>query len=133
MDQKFKCECGNDLVITIADSINTDHDPQLKARLLEGGINFALCPKCKALHIANEPILYHDMKRAFMIYVYPAPPQQIPDEQKVREQIITDLRQAQTQTGLPAKDYKYDVAFGIDELKEKLSKLEAEREPAEKR
>jgi len=64
-----KCEAKQS--VTVYDSINVSLEPGLREKLLNGEINFFQCEKCGERAFIQLPLLYHDMKRSFMVEFYP--------------------------------------------------------------
>ena len=65
---KLTCpECGEEFDFDVYESVNVTLDPDLKEKVLDGGIFSASCPKCGHTETLVHPFLYHDMDRKFMI------------------------------------------------------------------
>ena len=50
-------------------SINTEREPELKERLLGGGLFVRECPQCGAKNLVRFPLLYHDPAEKVMIWL----------------------------------------------------------------
>ncbi|MEN6390726.1 MAG: CpXC domain-containing protein [Syntrophomonas sp.] len=61
--------CGFHQEVQYWGSINSDLNPELKARLMEGELNSYTCQQCSELIQLGVATLYHDMTRGFMIYL----------------------------------------------------------------
>ncbi|MEQ8235288.1 MAG: CpXC domain-containing protein [Syntrophomonadaceae bacterium] len=69
---EYNCPtCETALRIDVYSSINVDRDPELKASVLNGKINSALCSGCGKKIVINQPILYHDMTNNYVIFYIP--------------------------------------------------------------
>ena len=60
--------CGRKGNLTIWDSINTELDPNMKAKVRSGEAFMYTCPRCHQKTIANYAFLYHQMEDHIMIY-----------------------------------------------------------------
>lgn len=61
--------CGFKQEVQYWGSVNSDLNPELKARLMEGELNIYTCRQCLEVIQLGVATLYHDMTRAFMIYL----------------------------------------------------------------
>lgn len=61
--------CGFHQEVQYWGSINSDLNPELKARLMEGELNTYTCRQCFEVIQLGAATLYHDMSRGFMIYL----------------------------------------------------------------
>lgn len=61
--------CGFHQEVQYWGSINSDMNPKLKARLMDGELNSYTCQQCSELIQLGVATLYHDMTRGFMIYL----------------------------------------------------------------
>ncbi|OAN40828.1 hypothetical protein A6A03_19225 [Chloroflexus islandicus] len=79
--------CGTrfrSLVYTIVDG---GEQPELKAALLTGQLNVAVCPGCGLASMLSAPLIYHDAgKQLFLVYV----PQELNSQPKEIEQFVGD-------------------------------------------
>ena len=61
--------CGAESSIPSIPLINTSINPELKERLLSGGLFIWECPKCGERNLATFPLLYHDPAEKVMIWL----------------------------------------------------------------
>lgn len=61
--------CGFHQEVQYWGSINSDLNPELKARLMEGELNTYTCRQCSEVIQLGVAALYHDMSRGYMIYL----------------------------------------------------------------
>ena len=121
--EKIECtNCKHSFLVTLYDSINVDHNPELKEQLLNNKLNKAICPKCKKEDKANIPILYNDMQNEIMIWVIPTSGQLfLKKEKKEMIQSFTEnLKNSPMGSSELFPNYIFDIVFGIDELSESL-------------
>lgn len=116
----IKCKkCGSEFRTWLWDSINVTVDPEFKEKILKEEINFGFCPKCRAPYKIIAPFLYHDMDRKLMVWV------RLEEERPQKEEFLKQLKKMMEEEfkiggNFAEKGYIYGVAFGINELKEKL-------------
>ncbi|MCL6566235.1 MAG: CpXC domain-containing protein [Acidobacteriia bacterium] len=67
--KSYTCSCGEGLEVTLWQSVNTG-DPELCRQLLDGRLNVVFCKKCQRAVFIPVPLLYNDMERGFMIWIY---------------------------------------------------------------
>jgi hypothetical protein len=80
--------CGNNYTAEVHQVIDVDRNPELKAALLSGQVNMAVCPSCGAAGQLSSPMVYHDPEHElFMVYV----PQELNLDQVEREKYIGQL------------------------------------------
>ncbi|MCX7859793.1 MAG: CpXC domain-containing protein [Chloroflexus sp.] len=79
--------CGTrfrSLVYTIVDG---GEQPELKAALLTGQLNVAVCPNCRLASLLSAPLIYHDAgKQLFLVYV----PQELNSQPQEIDRFIGD-------------------------------------------
>ncbi len=125
--QTIQCvNCGNVFSVMIHSSINVSTSPHLKDDLLEGRLNFGVCPKCKTMHNISNVILYHDMRSRTMIQVLLSPEYSNSKEEAIKEfaEIMgNNLSNLNPTIRSVFETYSYDVVFSIDELKESLTSI----------
>jgi hypothetical protein len=63
--------CGAESEVTAWESINATLDPKLKDDLLNGKLWKFTCDKCEYSEDAPYSLLYHDMRRHFMVWLVP--------------------------------------------------------------
>ncbi len=61
--------CGHAQEFKAWASINPATDPELRSALLEGQLELFVCDACKAQTRVAFDVLYHDMRRTFMIWL----------------------------------------------------------------
>lgn len=70
--RNVKCpKCGETQEELVWSSINVTVDPNLRAKLARGEINFCKCHHCGSTCHMNTPLLYHDMALRFCVQYYP--------------------------------------------------------------
>jgi hypothetical protein len=80
--------CGTPYTAEVHQVIDVGRNPELKAALLSGQINMAVCPSCGAAGQLSSPLVYHDPEHElFMIYI----PQELNLDQVEREKYIGQL------------------------------------------
>ena len=80
--------CGTNYPAEVHQVIDIGRNPELKAALLSGQINMAVCPSCGAAGQLSSPMVYHDPEHElFMVYV----PQELNLDQVQREKYIGQL------------------------------------------
>lgn len=68
--RKIRCPvCGKESDFEIYGSINTELDPDLKERVLDGTVFLFKCPDCGHEAYIVYPCLYHQMEDRLMIYL----------------------------------------------------------------
>lgn len=107
--------CHYDSPMTVWNSINADLDPELKEKLLDGELYHWKCEVCGLEIDVPFGTLYHDMEHKFMLFFSPC------DEDENKYQEIEVL----IPSGMGFKDYIFRSVFGMNELREKISILEA--------
>lgn len=63
--------CGELGKAEIFTSVNTTAHPELREKVLDGGLFSWECPSCNYVARLTYPILYNDMKNRFMVYFIP--------------------------------------------------------------
>ena len=61
--------CGAAFEVEAVAAINTERDPELKERLLNGELFIRECPHCGARTLTKFPLLYHDPSEKLMIWL----------------------------------------------------------------
>ena len=80
--------CGTNYSAEVHQVIDVGRNPELKAALLSGQINVAVCPSCGTAGQLSSPMVYHDPEHElFMIYM----PQELNLDQIEREKYIGQL------------------------------------------
>ncbi len=81
-------QCGTPYTAEIHQVIDSDETPELKARLISGQLNIAICPNCGAGGQMTTPMLFHDAAHEmFIVYI----PQEMNLAYEQREQIVGQL------------------------------------------
>ena len=60
-------DCKDTFPVTYWGSVNVTLNPELRERVLSGDIRKHACPKCRQQLTIDSDLVYHDMKRKFMI------------------------------------------------------------------
>jgi hypothetical protein len=80
--------CGTNYSAEVHQVIDVGRNPELKAALLSGQINVAVCPSCGTAGQLSSPMVYHDPEHElFMVYM----PQELNLDQIEREKYIGQL------------------------------------------
>lgn len=61
--------CGETFEVLIYASINSDHNPELRERILNGTFFTYSCTNCGNVITAFHEVLYHDMTKNFMVWL----------------------------------------------------------------
>ena len=121
--ERFQCpSCGCEGEADVYKAIDVTMNPELRERVIEGGILFADCPKCGEQLKLPEEVLYSDTERRFLINMYP------PEQVGQWEQFVARDREALkrgSDEGLDVSRVRCRTCFGINELKEKIAIFEA--------
>lgn len=71
-NETVKCpKCGHEENVEVWDTLNVSLDPRDKELLFQGKINLFVCSECDHHAFINIPLLYHDMRRRFVVQYYP--------------------------------------------------------------
>ncbi len=105
-EKKIKCErCGLEQTFIIWESLNVTLDPGQKRELLEGKFTYFICKNCQWSSRIVYPLLYHDMGKRFMIWLWTG------SNDPTNEQLL-DFRLVSS--------YQYRLVTSIEELIEKI-------------
>lgn len=116
-DQQISCpKCKKSFQTTIWESINTDLYANVPKNIIEGTLFKAICPKCKYVMNLGYDILYHDIKHKAMIQV-------IHSDSPNYNKLVEERRRRNL---LQYSNTR--IVSNINELKEKVSALEAGRD-----
>jgi len=96
-------KCGNQQQFVVWQSLNVTLNPKEKEQLLNGSLTRFTCEKCKNSVQVNYPLLYHDMEKQFMIWLWPGSGN--PETAQVEEHMTT---------------YQLRIAHTMNELREKV-------------
>ncbi len=108
--------CGTEGKMVIWESLNTQLDPEMKAKVVSGELFQYTCPKCKSVHNVVYDMLYHQMEDHLMI-------QLVNTEESAREAVKQFAQFANGGIpGLPNIDmgYRYRVVMSLNQLREKI-------------
>lgn len=113
--EQIKCpRCHYDSPMTVWNSINSDLNPELKEKLLDGELYHWKCEVCGLEIDVPFGTLYHDMEHKFMLFFSPNE-----DEEDKYKEIKIPLP-----SGLEFRKYTFRTVYGLDQLREKISILE---------
>lgn len=68
-------QCRHQEAFVIWKSLNVSLNPEKKAELLSGALTRFTCPRCQCSSTVIYPMLYHDMEKRYMVWVYDSPVQ----------------------------------------------------------
>lgn len=70
--KRINCpNCNDEVEVQLWESINAQISPEMRDELLKGKIHVFDCPTCKKSFSVNKALLYHDMKRKFLVWYFP--------------------------------------------------------------
>ena len=69
--EMVKCACTHEFEALLYNSIIVEENPELKDALLCGEINIVQCPKCKNVFYAEQFLLYQELDKELIAFVYP--------------------------------------------------------------
>ena len=107
--------CGNEVSITHWQTVNATLHPALRRRVLNGSIIRHHCPTCNQGFGVKGPLLYHDVKRRFMVWLDFEVPGAPPPTWR------TDTLET---SAAALKDYQFRLVSEWDELVEKINIFE---------
>src|SRR6266487_4414687 len=107
--------CGNSLAITYWRTVNATLHPVLRQRVLNGSLLRHHCPTCNEGFVVKTSLLYHDVKRRFMVWLDFEVPGQPPPTWR------TDTLET---SAAALKDYQFRLVSEWDELVEKINIFE---------
>ena len=110
---RLNCACGHEFDALLWDSINVTEQQELKSRLLNGEINQIQCEKCKKRSYIEKHLLYHDVDKKLWVQMFPRSDRS--KWQELEEEHKEDLKKNSI-----SKKYFFRLAFGQDELLEKV-------------
>jgi len=117
--------CQNQFQTPIEQVIDVRADPGAKGRILNGMVNFAVCPHCRMGGPLSLPFLYHDPEKE-LAFVYM--PMEAGRSDIERQQAIGKLT-TEVMNSLPVEERKGyllqpQVFFSLENLTEKLLQVE---------
>lgn len=101
------------------DSVNTDITPALKEKVLSGEIFRWTCPECGETFTVPYPLLYHDMKRKFMVYHL------LERKEIQRENGEEDMMTFFASGSFKNNGYLLRSTYSIDDFREKIAQLDS--------
>ena len=113
-----ECACGNTITVHLADTINVRRSPEMRARILNGELHRAACPKCGEQFTVEKPFYYTDFDRNLVLKVLPR------GERHTWKEASAEVERASAlipdQPSEAYRERSLRVVFGLDELREKL-------------
>jgi len=108
----LKCpSCRKQIALPVYESITLSEDPQLRAPLLNGQLNYFRCDNCGANFPLPQPLLCHDALRRTMIYFLP-------------QQDVLDLSKrselSEPYCALKKSGYVFRLVRSFNDLREKI-------------
>lgn len=101
-------------------TLNVDVDPEDKKLLFAGKVNVFKCAKCGHEAGIDTPLMYHDMRLAFVVQYYPA---QYINDTKLYEQFLPDGtidKKMPEYSSIPLEGIEYlrkpHIVFNLNEL-----------------
>jgi hypothetical protein len=119
-----KCGCGATFVANLADTVNVRRTPDLRGQILAGSFHRVTCPTCQRQVTVEKDFFYIDPDRNTFIQVKP-----VADRHRWQEASVALDHSVQYK--VPAAVYPSEgrtlrVAFGLEELREKLVAQDAD-------
>ncbi|NJN19596.1 MAG: hypothetical protein HC822_26830 [Oscillochloris sp.] len=74
--------CGTQFRTGIYTLLDVTEQPELKAALLSGQLNVAVCPNCRSASMIGAPLIYHDATKQLCLVYFPQELNARPDEQE---------------------------------------------------
>ena len=90
--------CQAQYAVQMHNIIDVDREPRLKSQLIQGRLNFGVCPQCGTGGMLSVPLVYHDSSKELLFCLVP---QQLSLAEPERQRIIGQLSNAVIE-GLPA-------------------------------
>jgi hypothetical protein len=112
------CSCGYEFKATLWDALNVTENKKLKPQLLNGDINVIKCKKCNKRSYIEKDVLYHDMDKKLWVQMFPQA-----DRSKWHE--LEEEQQIQVKKRVKSDTYHFRMAFGREELLEKIRIFDA--------
>jgi hypothetical protein len=108
---KLRCsQCGENIEITIWQSVNVRTDPSMKEELLGGQFFTYACQKCGSQQAMIYRMLYHDPDQKYMVWLVPPP--ELQDAGLDTEEMHASLARLE--------NYHFRVVLSEKELVEKI-------------
>ncbi len=115
---QLRCTCGHEFETKLWDSLNVTESKELKGKLLSGEINQVQCPECQKKSYIEKSLLYHDMDQR--LWVQMLPPTERSKWPELQEEYEEEIKK---NSGI--KKYHFRLAFGREELLEKVRIFDA--------
>lgn len=113
-----KClHCGNKSEVEVFLSINTDTDPELKDKVINGSAFLWTCPNCGRVNLLKYETLYHDPENSLMFWL-------IPDE-KLQIKPIEEYMSSMKSLESSLEGYTTRRVSSVGELIEKIKIFDA--------
>lgn len=74
--------CGTPFRTGIYTLVDVTEQPELKAALLSGQLNVAVCPNCRTASMLAAPLIYHDAAKQLCLVYFPQELNSRPEEQE---------------------------------------------------
>jgi len=74
--------CGTPFRAGIYTLVDVTEQPELKAALLSGQLNVAVCPNCRTASMLAAPLIYHDAAKQLCLVYFPQELNSRPEEQE---------------------------------------------------
>jgi hypothetical protein len=116
-------QCRTPVTVFVADSLNAERHPTLKARLLEGALHRFQCAHCDADLVVDKHLLYFDHARGHFFFCFPRA--RIADlagclaeAREVHDRSFGDAAPPEVQA--LGEGMMLRVCFGLDQLRDKI-------------
>jgi hypothetical protein len=122
-DEAVTCECGTQIVLRLADSVNAVRHPHLRQQVLDRALHGFACSECGHAFTVEKELLYIDFERAQFIGVFPQSERE--RERECGEQLLQAFQRAMRDEAPQmirerADSFLVRICFGYEELREKL-------------
>src|SRR5688572_29811700 len=111
-----QCRCGEQLRISLAESVNVDRAPDIRAEILAGTFHKIRCPACGNSFTAETTFQYIDTRRGDYFLVRPRGHR----HQWRETETIAEQAAGCWPKSLLGEEPRVRVMFGMDELRETL-------------
>lgn len=116
---QLSCTCGHEFETKLWGSLNVTENKELKGKLLSGEINQVQCPKCQKKIYIEKSLLYHDMDQRLWV-------QMLPQADRPKWPELQEEYQEEIKKNAGIKKYHFRLAFGREELLEKIRIFDAD-------
>ncbi|TMQ07657.1 MAG: hypothetical protein E6J90_42745 [Deltaproteobacteria bacterium] len=115
--------CGVPVTVVVADSLNAERHPELKARLLDGTLHRFQCAQCGADLVIDKQLLYFDHARGHFFFCFPRPriaelAACLAEVREVHDKAFGAAAPPEIQA--LGKHMMLRVCFGLDQLRDKV-------------